>query len=149
MTASPAWTTPALRYLGPTLVLLLVVEALLGGWTNVSGPSTFTTSTSLPSLMGHEGLGYLLGVLALVALVAAAMAGRRRNILHAGLVLVGVGAAGVAGRAFLQNSSNPPIDSTVMALMFLVALAGAIGMTVVSWRSAPANPPETPRVATG
>ena len=141
MSAPPAWSTTALRYLAPVLVLLLIVEASLGGWTNVTGPATFTTSTQFPALMGHEGLGYLLGVLALVTLVAAAAARRVPNLIHAVLIVVGVGGAGVAGREFIQTASNPPADSALMALMFVVALAGALGMTVVTWRKPRGTPP--------
>ena len=105
-----AGAVSALRYLGPVLVLLLIVEAALGGWTNVSGPPTFTPSTSTRR-PADEGVGYLLGLLGLVALVSALMVRKVPNIIHSVLILVGVGVAGVAGRGFIDNSSNPPVFS--------------------------------------
>jgi hypothetical protein len=149
MTNPPAWAVTALRYLGPVLVLLLLVEAALGGWTNVTGPATFTPQTGFPALFGHEGVGYLLGLLALVTLVAALAVRKVPNILHSLLILVGVGVAGVAGRAFVDNASNPPLYSELMAGMFVVALLGALGMTLVGWRAPGAPPASAAGAASG
>ena len=149
MSNPPAWAVSALRYLGPVLVLLLIVEAALGGWTNVSGPPTFTPSTSIPALLAHEGVGYLLGLLALVALVSALMVRKVPNIIHSVLILVGVGVAGVAGRGFIDNSSNPPVFAALMTAMFVLALLGALGMTIVGWRASRAPPGPTAATASG
>jgi hypothetical protein len=149
MTSPPAWTGTALRYLGPVLVLLLVVEAALGVATNVNGPANFTSQTQFPSLMAHEGVGYLLGLAALIALVAAALQRRVPAIALSLLVLVGVGAAGASGREFIQTDPNANLFSALMAVMFVVALAGAVGMTLLAVRSMRATPPTAQRTASG
>ena len=134
MTAPPQWPTHALRFLAPVLLLLLVAQYLLGLWTNLYAPSTgFTSSSSSPSLDWHYNLGYLLGVLGILAIVFAALSRQAPLIGTAVGFFLSVLLAGVAGMAFVRTDANPPLYSLEMGLLFLFAFGAAMGLAVRTW----------------
>jgi len=142
MTRDASWPSQAIRYLAPILLLLLVAEYFLGLWVNLYAPAPgFTSSTQLPALIGHYDIGYLLGLLALVAVIFTALSRHVPHIVLAVLVLVGVAVAGIAGGDFVRTSPNPSGASLLMGAMFLVALIGALGLTAMTWMPMRAAPP--------
>ena len=142
MTESPrAWPLRALRILLPVTGLFLVMEYIAGLWTSAYGPANgFTSSTAFPSLSAHYGLGYALGVLAVLVLVVSFFSGQRRLIVQAAVLIVSVGVAGVAGMAFVRSAPNAPIDSVVMGIAFLFAFWAALMLVAATMRSRPSAP---------
>lgn len=108
------------RFLSMGLLAALVVQFLLGLWTNVDASGT----TYPPTLGFHFVFGYLLGILSIAALVVSAMLKELRLILPAVLVLLGVVIAAVAGLAFLKDG-QPPSASFAMGVGFLLAFSAA------------------------
>lgn len=145
MTAPPAWPSTALRYLAPVVLLLLIVQGALGVLTNQEGPSAgFTASTMFAALQGHYGVGYLLGLLALLALVFAAMTRRTALIAVTAVLFLAVLVAGAAGGLIVRTTPNPDSLSNLMAGMFVVALLAGIGLAYHTWKAAREAPPAAP-----
>jgi hypothetical protein len=124
MSDAPAWPSRFLGVLVPLTALLLVVQYLLGLWTNVYAPSVpFTHSTSMPSLGVHYLVGYALGALTLVGVLIAALSRNLRSVVLEGVVFVAVLWAAFAGMAYVGTQPNPPVASFSMGFAFLIAFA--------------------------
>jgi hypothetical protein len=124
-----AWPHKALRILVPVTGLLLVVQYLLGLWTNAYAPSSgFTDNTSFPSLDWHYNIGFALGILAVLVLILAALTRRIPYVGFAVLLLVGVAVAGISGMGFVHTMPNPPVDAVVMGIGFLVAFWASLAL---------------------
>ncbi|HEV2429275.1 MAG TPA: hypothetical protein VGV64_05450 [Thermoplasmata archaeon] len=131
MKPAPTWPSKALLVLVPIQGFLLAVEYLLGMWTNLYAPSAFTDSTSFPSLDWHYTNGYVLGVVAILTVVLAALS-RKVPYLVLGLVALGaILGAGLSGQAFVGSAPNNPIDSFSMSLAFLFAMIATLLFGVV------------------
>ncbi|MCI4349833.1 MAG: hypothetical protein L3J93_06430 [Thermoplasmata archaeon] len=111
----------------PIAGLAVVIQFVLGMWTNVYGPAGgFTSNTSFPALDWHYMVGDILGVLAILVVIFSVVARRKEYIGLSVVVLAAVLVAGFAGAVFVGSTPNNPTDSIVMALAFLVAFAGLI-----------------------
>ncbi|HTT25431.1 MAG TPA: hypothetical protein VMH90_00515 [Thermoplasmata archaeon] len=124
--AGPTWAPRVLGALIMTTFVLLLLQLASGVWTNLTGPSTFTADTMFPALTAHYGVGYLLGILALLALVVTGLTRDLGLILPALLALAFIGAAGIEGSLFVRTAGNPDMDSTGMAVAFLLAFIAQI-----------------------
>lgn len=152
MADAPPWVRGALLGATVLLLVLLFVEYVLGLWTNVDGVGLdsggmFTSSSSGSTLSAHLAVGYLLGLVALLAVIFAALTREVRFIAQAVFALIWIGVAGVAGRAFIDSSPNAPIDSFAMGVAFLLAFGTATGLMYSVLRRPPAAPSVMPPVA--
>jgi hypothetical protein len=128
---SNGWTR-GLRLVAPLALVALLAQGILGFVTNYYGPAAgFTPDTSFPALSAHYALGYILGILGLLAMVFAAMSRQLRLLVFAIVLFVGVVVAGISGSAFVDNTPNPQNFSLVMAFMFVVAFVGATGIMYI------------------
>jgi hypothetical protein len=129
-------------------LLLLVTEYLLGLWTNVYAPAVFTTSISSLALGAHYAVGYALGFVALILLIVAVVSRSLRSVVHALIVLLTIGMAGIFGRLYVSSTPNDPVYSFAMGFLFLVALAACMAIGWFLWRRSPGVParpsPEAP-----
>lgn len=135
------WATPTLRYGSLTTLLLLVVQYVLGLWTNA-----YSVGDSFPgTLTGHIAVGYLLGVLSLLLLMVVVLDGRKSLVGPSALLLLSVALAGVTGRLFLMSNATNAGDSVAMGVAFLAAFASASMLVFSAWRSsaAPSSPTAT------
>ncbi|MCI4351573.1 MAG: hypothetical protein L3K15_08705 [Thermoplasmata archaeon] len=148
MGPAPRWPTTALRYLAPITMLLLVAQYLLGLWTNLyAPPAGLTSNSSSPALDWHYNIGFILGIIAILALVLALLSRQLRLAGSASALLVGVLVAGFAGGNFVGTNPNNAVSSFVMGAMFLVAFVAALGLGYGSWmRASPA--PSVPPAST-
>jgi hypothetical protein len=115
----------ALQIASVLATILLAIQYVLGLWTNVYGPSSYTASTSYPPLLAHYVVGYAVGLVALLALVFACLTRETRMIGLAFIVLITVAAAGLFGMLFIRSTPNNPLDSIAMGVLFLLALGSA------------------------
>jgi hypothetical protein len=149
-TPAPPWTFRALRLLIPLVGLLLAAQYLTGLWTGAYAPSAgFTDSSmsSFPALQAHYVLGLLLGLGALLLVVAAAFTRRIPYIALSLVALLSIGAAGIFGRLFIEGSPNDPIYSVLMGVAFLVAFWSMIMLgilTIMGRRLVPLMPTAAP-----
>lgn len=126
---APAWPHKALRVLVPVTGLLLVVQYLLGLWTNAYAPAAgFTSNSSFPSLDWHYNIGFALGILGLLVVIVAAFTRRAPYIGFALLLFAGIAIAGVAGMRFVNSAPNPPLDAVLMGVGFLVAFWASLAL---------------------
>ncbi len=148
--ASPAWSSKGLRVLLPISGLLLVLQYGLGLWTNAYAPASgFTGSTSFAAYSAHIAVGFLLGLFVLLVLVFALLTKEPRTIVLSAVLFVSVAIAGVAGHLFVSTTPNPPIESVVMGLAFLVAFwcGVALGLSQMMARRGASAPPTGPALA--
>jgi hypothetical protein len=125
----PAWPHKALRILLPVTGLLLVVQYLLGLWTNAYAPASgFTSNSSFPSLDWHYNIGFALGILGLLVVIVAAFSRKLPYIGFAVLLFAGIAVAGVAGMRFVNSTPNPPVDTVLMGVGFLVAFWASLAL---------------------
>ena len=115
------------------LLLALLVECVLGIGLNVdvqlpSSPSVTQVFVSIPLLTAHIVLGFLLVVGAGFALVMARRTGVEGLPARAGLVLLFVLIALVAGFAYVFTQTDASSD--LMALAFLLALVSQVLLLV-------------------
>jgi hypothetical protein len=115
-------------------LVLLFVQYALGLWTNLYGPDTFNTNTSLASLDWHFIVGDLLFLVGIVIVILAALARAVRLIVPAVVLVIAVYAAGAFGMAFVNSTPNNPIYSFGMGIMFLVALFSDLAIMGQAWR---------------
>lgn len=133
MDSSGGWYRRVFLAAGVEMVLL-IVQYLLGMWTNVYAPSTpafYAMKNYLP-LGLHVFNGDALFLLGLVALIFSILSRRMRLIVPAVVLSIAVLAAGEFGMAF-ENSINP-IYSFGMGTMWLVAFFAASALLMVSRR---------------
>lgn len=111
------------------LLTLLLLELLLGLGTNVayaslpgSSSGIFSQASSYPLAVAHIGVGYLLGVLALLLTILVALKGERSQLAPSLLGLIGIGVAGGAGMQFV-TSGGVDAWSDVMAVAWLFSMA--------------------------
>lgn len=122
----------AVKILVAVMLVLLVVQYLLGLWTNLYAPAMFTSNSSFPSLNWHYNVGFILFFASVLLLIFAAFTRVAGLIAPAVFVLLGVLLAGLAGSAFVSSSPNNPLDSFAMGFLFLVAFAAALRMALYS-----------------
>jgi hypothetical protein len=127
MAGTDRWIA-VLRYATLATLLLLVVQYLLGLWTSVYAPSSFTTNVSSDALGFHYLVGYALFLGSLAVLVCAATTRAPRLVGPSVVLLVSIVLAGVFGRMFVSSTPNNPLYSFGMGLMFLIALGSAIDL---------------------
>ena len=140
----------SLRYVILATLTLLVGQYLLGLWTNAYAPSSFTSSTSYPSLDWHYNVGYALFFLALAAVVLAALTRELRLVAPALTLLASVVLAGVFGMMFVASAPNNPLDAFGMGVMFLVAFGSAVSIAFsLRRRSTGTSRPSTDGASTG
>ena len=149
MAGAPRWVSTALRYLVAIVLVLLVLQYLLGIYTNVYGVGVnadgkYSENSSGPALDWHYNVGFLLGILGIVLIVLAALSRTGRLVGQAVGLFVWVLVAGVEGMMFVR--SNDPLQSLIMAFAFLLAFGTGMGMLLSLFRSPggwmrPAGPP--------
>ncbi len=137
MADPPAWSIRGLRYLAMAAMALLVIEYLLGIDTAAYGG--FSSTSLTPALVGHQGVGYLLGAVAALLVVVAVAARQGRFLVLTLVLLAAVLGAGIAGREFL--STFHPIDSFLMGLAFIVAFIDGVALSALLRPARPAPPP--------
>lgn len=123
--------------LATATVLLLLAAEFLGGLGTQLGPgiaradmqsghgpvtAMLLVMARHPMLWGHAWLGVACLVMAVVALAAAVLSGRRRSIAWAVLGLVGVAAASYGGLEYLRHGGS--LASYVMGAGFLASYSG-------------------------
>ncbi|MGC2288794.1 MAG: hypothetical protein WA688_02930 [Thermoplasmata archaeon] len=144
MADSPPWVPRALSYLVGITLVLLVVQYLLGLWTNAYAPAMFSPSNhSFAALGFHVLVGYVVGVVALALLIVAAFSRNPRYAIQSFVVLVAIALAGVFGMLFVSSTPNNPAYSFGMGFMFLVAFGACMGLSWSVWgaRSRLSTPP--------
>jgi hypothetical protein len=128
------WPGTALKILLPVTGIALVVQYILGLWTNAYAPAAgFTSNTSFPSLDWHYNVGFALGILGILLIVFSALSRRPMNIGLSVVLFAGIAVAGVEGMAFVSTSPNNPVDTMVMGIAFLVSFWASIllGLSVM------------------
>lgn len=138
------WIPRTLTILTGLVMLDLIIQYLLGLWTNVYAPATFTANTSYPSLDWHYMNGDILFVLAVLMLVFAVLARDRRLVVPAIVSVVAIFFAGELGMAYVNSTPNPPLDSFGMGVLFLVAFMSTSALPMIlrmRSRGPPAPPP--------
>jgi hypothetical protein len=131
-----AWPARALKYVAPVILASLVVQYLLGLYTNLYGGFSATTSTG--ALDGHYTNGDILFLLAVLALIFASLARDWKNAgLGAALVAI-VTVAGFMGGAFQNSVANvgdagQPVYSFAMGVLFLVGLFVGVLLVYFTW----------------
>lgn len=137
----PAWAEKALRVVVPVTGLLLVVQYLLGLWTNAYAPSSgFTDNTSYPSLDWHYNIGFTLGALGVIVLIVAALTRKLPFIGLAAVLLVGIAIAGISGMEFVHSSPNDPVATVVMGVGFLIAFWASLVLGLLAMGMARMGP---------
>jgi hypothetical protein len=124
-------------YVGGVTLLVLILQYLVGLWTNVYAPAQFGPFDSYPpypsvALEVHILNGILVGLVSLAALVLAALSKQLRLIVPALVLLISVFVAGEFGFFFVNSTPNNPIDSFGMGAMFIVALFSAAALVMLS-----------------
>ncbi|MGA7923366.1 MAG: hypothetical protein WCA77_05265 [Thermoplasmata archaeon] len=148
MVGSHRWFL-TVKALAAVLLVLLFVQYLLGLWTNLYAPSMFTSNSSSPALDWHYNVGFILFFTSILLVILTAFTREIRLIAPAVFLLIAVLVAGLAGGAFVGSSPNNPLDSLLMAVMFLVAFAAALRIgfynrsrtTIIPLPPATASPP--------
>jgi hypothetical membrane protein len=126
---APAWSWKVLRILVPVTGLLLVVQYLLGLWTNAYAPASgFTDNTSFPSLDWHYNIGFLLGILGILVVIVAAFTRKVPYVGFGLLLLAGIALAGIAGMRYVGTTPNAPLDAVLMGIGFLVAFWASLAL---------------------
>jgi hypothetical protein len=140
------WVPGALFYLVGITLVLLVVQYLLGIWTNAYAPGMFSPSNrSFAPLGFHVIVGYLVGIVAVMMLIVAALSKHPRYIGQSVGVVVGIGLAGLFGMLYVDSTPNDPAYSFGMGLMFLIAFGACAALAYAVWGIRPAMPaPPTP-----
>jgi hypothetical protein len=151
-TARP-WIRTVLSVVVMLVLLDLVIQYLLGLWTNVYAPSMFNGNTSFPSLDGHYLNGDVLFLLSVVMLIFAALSKALRYVAPAVVTVVSVFVAGEFGMAYIYSTPNNPLDSFGMGVMFLIAFVSTISLAGLLRRgrgemAAPSRSEVSPSVAT-
>ena len=141
----PTWSLRALQITSVITTALLVVQYIAGLLTNAYAPASgFTSNSSWWALNIHYTVGMVLGILAIILVIVAALTRRGLYIALAVVTLVGVLAAGFAGMAFVGSSPNAPIYSVEMGVAFLVAFITSLmlaGRTMMSGGMVRTSPP--------
>jgi hypothetical protein len=126
-----------LRWVLPFVAAALALQYVLGLWTNLFGPATFTPSTSFGPYEAHFDTGVAVTLLAILLLLAAVST---RRPAYAALAIVTFGsvlAAALFGQAFVGSSPNIPAYSEGMGVAFLVAFASVLILAFLEFASAP------------
>ncbi|MCI4317369.1 MAG: hypothetical protein L3J96_02425 [Thermoplasmata archaeon] len=145
MTAVRPWVPKARAAFAGLTMLLLVVQYLLGLWTNLYGPTAYTSNTSFPALDAHYNVGFALFFTALILLVLTGLSRELRLVVPAVVGLVAIILAGVYGMMYVGSTPNAPIDSFLMGLMFLVAFGATSAVSSLGMMRHPVGPmPPTP-----
>jgi hypothetical protein len=131
----PTWPLRALQITSVITTAALVVQYIAGLLTNAYAPASgFTSNSDWWAINLHWTFGYVLGVLAIILVIVAALTRRGLYIALAVVTLLGVLAAGFAGMAFVSSTPNAPIYSVEMGVAFLVAFITSFllaGMTMM------------------
>ena len=122
----PPWAARGFRHLILTTIVALVAQYFLGLWTNTYGG--FSPTHAPAPLMAHIALGYLLLVLAILAVVFASLNRHTGSIVASLALLASILVAAIAGSQFLNDASQPPADSFAMGTAFLAALLSALAL---------------------
>jgi heme A synthase len=148
MSSPPGWATKAVGGIAVIALIVLVIQYLVGMWTNLYSPATFTTDSSYPALDAHYNLGFALGIIGIIGIVFAAITRNVRMIAPAVGLFVWIFVAGFAGMAFVSDTPNNPVYSFVMSVAFLLAFVSALALLFQSmgrfgWRREPVPPTAT------
>jgi uncharacterized membrane protein YkgB len=131
----PTWSLRALQITSVVTTAGLVVQYIAGLLTNAYAPASgFTTNSDWWAINIHWTFGYVLGILAIILVIVAALTRRGRYVALAVVTLLGVIAAGFAGMAFVASTPNAPIYSVEMGVSFLIAFIASFlitGMTMM------------------
>lgn len=129
----------AVAYVGGIALALLILQYVLGLWTDVYAPAQFASfdsgSNYAPSLRAHIVTGDVLFLVSAVAVVLAAISRRLLLIVPAVVLLVSIFGAGEFGMAFVNSAPNDPIDSFAMGTLFLAALFTSAALVMFSQRA--------------
>jgi hypothetical protein len=149
--AAPRNWARIVTYISGVTLFLLLLQYLLGLWTNVYAPAQFSSFDSganySPALNGHIINGDALFLLSVIALVIAAISKQVRLFIPAVVLVVSIYVAGQFGMAYVNSTPNDAIDSFGMGTMFLVALFSAAALIMTSRRSG-RTPGSTPSAST-
>jgi hypothetical protein len=122
LVTAPAWTSKAQKVLLPLVALDLVIQYIAGALTNAYAPAAgFNQNTSFGVYDVHWLNGYVLGVLLIVTLIVVALSRQHRNLAIVVVSFIGFLSAAVSGMAYINSSPNNPVDTSIMAISFLVA----------------------------
>ena len=99
----------------------LFIQYLLGMYVNLFVTLPEPPNVRYPVIGDHIFLGFILGVLAIVTLVFAALSKRGNIIVTGAIGFLGILAAGLGGIFFLGGNSNNNTYSYIMAIFFIVA----------------------------
>ena len=127
------------RILRPVILAIaaaLVLQYLVGLWTNVYGPAGFTPGTTFPPYEAHFDLGVALGLLAIVLLLATVATRRASYAVLATVAFGSIVAAALFGQAFVGSSPNDPTDSVGMGVAFLLAFSSVLVMAFLEFSNA-------------
>ncbi len=149
MTPVRPWVPRVLSMVTGITLLFLVIQYLLGLWTNVYAPSTFTPNTSYPSLDWHYMIGDTVFVLSLLTLIFAVLTKEARAIVPAVVLVVAVYVAGQFGMDYVGSTPNNPLDSFGMRVMFLIAFVSAVALAGLSRRITKGTAVQPPSVTPG
>ncbi len=139
------WPYRALRVLIPIAGILLVIQYIAGLYTNAYAPANgFTNNTAFPAINLHYVNGDVLGVVAIIVLIVAAFTRQIRFIGLSVVMLAAILTAGFAGMAFVSSTPNPPVDTVIMGIAFLVAFWAQLllaAMAMMGGRMGWSSPP--------
>jgi hypothetical protein len=128
MAEPPRWAVQAVLIVALVMLVLLFAQYLLGMWTNLNTTAVFTSNSTSNSLDWHYNVGFILGLVGIVTIVLAGLSRQVRLIGQSVALFVWILLAGIMGSAFVSTQPNPPNDSFLMALFFLLAFGTAIGL---------------------
>ena len=123
-------------FLAAAAIGLLILQYVVGLWTNVYAPAqfdSFDSGANYPlALNVHIVNGDVLFLLSVAAVVVTALGRQWRLVVPAVVLAASVYVAGQFGMMYVNTSPNDPVYSFGMGVTFLVALFGASALIMLS-----------------
>ncbi|HEV2519415.1 MAG TPA: hypothetical protein VGX00_02175 [Thermoplasmata archaeon] len=139
MADSPSRWVRALRPVSMVTMAGLTVQYVAGLLANAYAPSNgFTENTDYWQLNLHWDFGYVLGALALILLIVAALTRKRTFIGLSTVTFAGVLSAAIFGMLYVRSTPNDPLFTVAMGFSFLVAFTSNFILTRFALPPSPA-----------